>query len=174
MSIGSNICKNGHGPEYIDWKCMFCCSVALFNCNGGGLWFCDRCHNEGGKVIRDCGGKNCPLKLPHPPASNDFKKSAFPLGCSLCRSDHLVEYDEAQEAIRALLEEDPFAFENADRSLHSTAIVLSKKGGKKKGKKGKSKKQLQEEAEREALAKRMRIRRAAQRVAYEAAAKKAE
>jgi len=29
-SIGSNVCKNGHGAEFIDWKCMYCCSVALF------------------------------------------------------------------------------------------------------------------------------------------------
>ena len=40
MSIGSNICKMGHGADYIDWKCMYCCSVALFNC-GGAKWFCD-------------------------------------------------------------------------------------------------------------------------------------
>ena len=34
LSIGSNNCKKGHGPEAIDWKCMYCCSVALFNCGG--------------------------------------------------------------------------------------------------------------------------------------------
>ena len=88
MSIGSNICRNGHGAEFIDWKCMFCCSVALFNC-GGKMWFCDRCHDEGGRKLRDCKGINCPLKVHHPPADRDVKKSGFPLGCSLCRSEHL-------------------------------------------------------------------------------------
>lgn len=88
MSIGSNICRNGHGAEFIDWKCMFCCSVALFNC-GGKMWFCDRCHDEGGRILRDCKGINCPLKVHHPPADRDVKKSGFPLGCSLCRSEHL-------------------------------------------------------------------------------------
>ena len=33
----------------------------------------------------DCGGVNCPLGVPHPPPCNDPKKSAYPLGCSLCR-----------------------------------------------------------------------------------------
>ena len=32
MSVGSNICNNGHGAEFIDWKCMYCCSVAVFFC----------------------------------------------------------------------------------------------------------------------------------------------
>ena len=46
MSIGSNICKKGHGADYIDWKCMYCCSVAVYNCGGvhGGRWFCEPCH----------------------------------------------------------------------------------------------------------------------------------
>jgi len=93
MSMGSNICTKGHGSEFIDWKCMFCCSVALFFCGGVGWWFCDRCHSNGGKFIKDCKGKNCPLKVLHPPAGRDPKKSSFPLGCSLCRSEHLEEYD---------------------------------------------------------------------------------
>ena len=95
MSIGSNICNNGHGTDFIDWKCIFCCSVALFLC-GGVTWFCDRCHNEAiarKQKVRDCFGKNCPLKVPHPRANKDAKKSSFPLGCSLCRSEHLEDFD---------------------------------------------------------------------------------
>ena len=91
MSIGRNIYNNGHGTEFIDWKCIYCCAVALFSCNRGKMWFCDRCHNEGGKVLRDCKGKNCPLKIHHPPASKECKKSTFLLGCSICRSEHLEE-----------------------------------------------------------------------------------
>ena len=49
MSIGSNICNKGHGPEAIDWKCMFCCSVALFNCSGQ-HFYCDPCHQNPGKA----------------------------------------------------------------------------------------------------------------------------
>ena len=118
MSIGSNICNNGHGAEFIDWKCMYCCSVALFSCHAGKLWFCDRCHNEGGKKIRDCNGINCPLKIHHPPASKDVNKSAFPLGCSLCRSEHLEEFDEAQMIIRSMMDEEPMIFADIDRTMH--------------------------------------------------------
>ena len=36
------------------------------------------------------GGLDCPLGLAkHPVASDDTSKGAFPLGCSLCRSNHL-------------------------------------------------------------------------------------
>ena len=68
MSIGSTKCKNGHGDQFIDWKCQWCCSVAIFNCAGGTLWMCDRHHTKGPKVVEDCGGKNCPLNIPHPAA----------------------------------------------------------------------------------------------------------
>ena len=105
MSFGSNICTKGHGAECIDWKCMYCCSVALFNCHGK-YFFCDRCHNECGRKIRDCKGKNCPLNTPHPPAGPDIKKSGFPLGCSICRSEHLEEYDAAQAMIKKMVAEE--------------------------------------------------------------------
>ena len=106
--MGSAICNKGHDVEFIDWKCMYCCSVALFNC-GGAQWFCDRCHNEAiarKTRIRDCKGKNCPLGVLHPRPSRDAAKSAFPLGCSLCRSEHLEEYQRAQEAIAAFTEDE--------------------------------------------------------------------
>ena len=87
-----------HGEEQIDWKCMYCCSVALFCCFGT-HYFCERCHDEycdNDEVvkIRDCKGKNCPLGVPHPPASDDYTKSTYPLGCGLCRSDHLADMHE--------------------------------------------------------------------------------
>ena len=69
--------------------------------------------------------------MPHPRAGRDIKKSAFPLGCSLCRSEHLEEYDAAQEQIRKLLEDEGIdAFLKMDRSLHET-VKLG--GGGKKG-----------------------------------------
>lgn len=35
-----------HGNEFVDWKCMYCCSIALFICVGGGYAFCTPCHNN--------------------------------------------------------------------------------------------------------------------------------
>ena len=81
-----------HGTAHIDWKCSYCCSVAMWHCFGT-TYMCDKCHSTdpyGGK-LHDCGGKNCPLGMPHPPADKDPKKSTFPLGCGLCRSDRLAE-----------------------------------------------------------------------------------
>ena len=98
MSVGRNTCTKGHGTKAIDWKCMFCCSVALFMCKGGTLWFCDDCHNNAKaicgnpKAHKNCNGVNCPLNVPHPPPSSDHKKSAFPLGCSICRAEHLEKF----------------------------------------------------------------------------------
>lgn len=84
-----------HGNEFIDYKCMFCCSIALFVSEGGRKYDCEPCiHNalDGSrKVITDCmGGPNCPLGIfKHPKADLDVRKSKYPLGCSLCRSEKL-------------------------------------------------------------------------------------
>ena len=163
MSIGSNICKKGHEAQYIDWKCIFCCSIALFFC-GGNRWFCDRCHSKTGQKVRDCGGKNCPLKIHHPPADADGRKSAFPLGCSLCRSDHLLEYDAAQDEIRKLIDEEGSSIMfDIDRVPHATLGIT---GGKKKGRAPKKPPTVFEKAKaakklREAKEKAARERRAA-------------
>jgi len=90
-----------HGKEQIDWKCMFCCSVALFHCFGT-HYFCNACHDEYCRPpynqveTKDCNGVNCPLGVPHPAASMDHTKSTFPLGCGLCRSDKLAQMKENQ------------------------------------------------------------------------------
>lgn len=80
-----------HGKTQIDWKCNYCCSIALFHCFGT-TYFCDRCHKEYGTgiKIRDCNGHDCPLAMPHPPASRDLSISTFPLGCGICRSERLA------------------------------------------------------------------------------------
>ena len=77
LGYGKEMCEK-HGNEYCDWKCMFCCSIALFYCVGGGLKFCTPCHNDamnGGKhkVQTQCtGGPKCPLGLKsHPMANGD-------------------------------------------------------------------------------------------------------
>ena len=84
-----------HGNEFIDWKCMFCCTIALFVCAGGTGYYCTPCHNDAmaawrqRKAKTQCtGGKNCPLGVPeHPVGGTDHLKARFPLGCSLCRSN---------------------------------------------------------------------------------------
>ena len=136
MRVGRNICDI-HGAEFIDWKCMYCCSIALYNC-GGSIFYCGPCHDDITKrPKKDCGGVNCPLKIPHPPAGNDPKKSAFALGCSICRSNHLENYDRAQEIVRAMIDEEGVeAFVNADRFMHKSVKLRGGKKGKKKAKKG--------------------------------------
>ena len=84
---GKDICKE-HGKQQIDWKCMFCCDIAVFHCFGT-HYMCNRCHTGytgSGPEPRDCHGVNCPLGIDHPPASKDPRKSNFALGCGICRS----------------------------------------------------------------------------------------
>ena len=74
------------------------------------MYFCGPCHDEyvdnGGRVeIKDCGGKNCPLQVKHPPANSDFSKSYFPLGCGLCRSEKLEARKETFNIGEVLTEE---------------------------------------------------------------------
>ena len=45
LGYGKEMCEI-HGNEFIDWKCMFCCSVALFACTGGTGFYCTPCHND--------------------------------------------------------------------------------------------------------------------------------
>ena len=89
FGAGQKTCKK-HGDAAIAWKCMFCCSEALYQC-GGSHFFCED-HHDGYKdqrEVEDCKGVNCPLGVPHPPASNNPRMSAFPLGCSICRAENL-------------------------------------------------------------------------------------
>lgn len=60
-----------------------CCSEALYKC--GTSYFCEECHDDGDGELYDCGGVDCPLGVPHPPASHNALKAMYPLGCSLCR-----------------------------------------------------------------------------------------
>jgi len=83
-----------HGREFLEYKCRFCCSVAVWFCFGT-THFCDKCHNEPGRM---CEAKpedlpkcpagplmaqlegDCPLGCKHPPSGEEFC-----LGCSICR-----------------------------------------------------------------------------------------
>ena len=95
LGYGLEICEK-HGMEYIDWKCMRCCSMAVFFCNGGKATFCTPCHNDAmngvNEVHNNCtGGDCCPLGIPEHPKAGTETDSCFPLGCSLCRSENVAQ-----------------------------------------------------------------------------------
>ena len=63
----------------------------------------------------DCGGVNCPLGVPHPRPCNDPKKSAYPLGCSLCRVKTNSNFQGAALAIEEVkLEEEKKMVDNSE------------------------------------------------------------
>ena len=45
LGFGKAMCEQ-HGNEFVDWKCMFCCSIALFICAAGTGNYCTPCHND--------------------------------------------------------------------------------------------------------------------------------
>lgn len=92
---GGEICPR-HGKEYLEFKCRYCCSVAIWFCFGT-THFCETCHNNldvqnipkeqlpvcpAGPAGKQLSGE-CPLKLDaarHPKTGEEFA-----LGCSICR-----------------------------------------------------------------------------------------
>ena len=89
ISIGAGQTKcEKHGSEFIDFKCKFCCSLAMWFC-WGTTHFCDPCHMKAGSnVVKVCKGPGqCDLgKLleNHPPNGSEYA-----LGCNVCRSNSL-------------------------------------------------------------------------------------
>ena len=109
IGAGQTTCEK-HGNVQIDWKCMYCCSTALFCCFGT-HYMCEPCHssyNWGIMPLKDCHGVNCPLGIAHPPPHNDPKKGGvFPLGCGICRSEKLEKLQQLKDANQLLdLQED--------------------------------------------------------------------
>ena len=45
LGLGETMCEK-HGNEFIDFKCMYCCSMAVFMCSRGSNYFCTPCHND--------------------------------------------------------------------------------------------------------------------------------
>lgn len=78
-------CKKGHGKEYIEFKCRYCCSMATYFCFGK-THFCDTCHNQRPDLRKDSalpkckGARYCPLRVDHAPNGQECC-----LGCSMCR-----------------------------------------------------------------------------------------
>lgn len=81
-----------HGTDYIEFKCRYCCSVAVYFCFGT-THFCDSCHTNhtkmtsmGSNLPRCPAGPagqqltgSCPLGIEHPPNGQEHC-----LGCGLC------------------------------------------------------------------------------------------
>ena len=102
LGFGQELCEQ-HGNEFTDWKCGFCCSIALFFCCGGQYKFCTPCHNNAmnGQLepqSKCTGGKDCPLGLAYHPLASREREANFPLGCSLCRSEKLAQIADNENA----------------------------------------------------------------------------
>ncbi|OTF80766.1 hypothetical protein BLA29_008492, partial [Euroglyphus maynei] len=81
----AQICPK-HGTDYLEYKCRFCCSVAVYFCFGS-THFCAACHDDFQRLISlkeypqcpvgphsiprdDC--DECPLRVKHPPTGQEF------------------------------------------------------------------------------------------------------
>ncbi|CAK1554738.1 unnamed protein product [Leptosia nina] len=97
---GARTCPK-HGSDFLEYKCRYCCSVAVFFCFGTSH-FCNACHDDFQRVtniprhmLPQCpaGPKceqlpgttdECPLHVLHPPTGEEFA-----LGCGVCRNAHV-------------------------------------------------------------------------------------
>ncbi|KAF0289803.1 E3 ubiquitin-protein ligase MYCBP2 [Amphibalanus amphitrite] len=87
-----------HGTDFLEYKCRYCCSVAVFFCFGK-THFCNACHDDfqrltsipvlqlpacpAGPRAVQLEGSECPLHVEHPPTGEEFA-----LGCGVCRNAH--------------------------------------------------------------------------------------
>ncbi|XP_056648043.1 E3 ubiquitin-protein ligase MYCBP2 isoform X1 [Diorhabda sublineata] len=87
-----------HGTDFLEYKCRYCCSVAVFFCFGT-THFCNPCHDDfqrvtnlpknelpicpAGPRAKQLEGDECPLHVKHPPTGEEFA-----LGCGVCRNAH--------------------------------------------------------------------------------------
>ena len=96
LGFGQKSCEK-HGETFIDYKCRFCCNIALYVCFNG-THFCQSCHHQAWtrtlnfhrdlKTIKCSNPKgSCPLGIEDHVLA--WKNPRFGLGCSLCRSEKL-------------------------------------------------------------------------------------
>ncbi|XP_026474963.1 E3 ubiquitin-protein ligase highwire-like [Ctenocephalides felis] len=94
---GARTCPR-HGMDFLEYKCRYCCSVAVFFCFGT-THFCNACHEDfqrvanvppeelpvcpAGPKATQLEGDECPLHVKHPPTGEEFA-----LGCGVCRTCH--------------------------------------------------------------------------------------
>lgn len=82
INAGNITCAK-HKTDFIDYKCRYCCDLALWFCFGT-THFCDKCHrNPYDTAPKVCKGpEKCPLKGNHAKNGEEYA-----LGCSLCREE---------------------------------------------------------------------------------------
>uniref|UniRef100_A0A8C9U137 RCR-type E3 ubiquitin transferase n=1 Tax=Scleropages formosus TaxID=113540 RepID=A0A8C9U137_SCLFO len=87
-----------HGMDFLEYKCRYCCSVAVFFCFGT-THFCNACHEDFQRITsipkeelphcpagpkgKQLEGNECPLHMVHPATGEEFA-----LGCGVCRNTH--------------------------------------------------------------------------------------
>jgi hypothetical protein len=93
--IAIQVCPK-HGTDFLEYKCRYCCSVAVYFCFGT-THFCNPCHDDFQRVTstpkselpqcpvgpraKPLEGTECPLHVKHPPTGEEFA-----LGCGVCRN----------------------------------------------------------------------------------------
>jgi len=91
----AQICTK-HGTDFLEYKCRYCCSVAVYFCFGT-THFCRTCHDDFQRIVgvpkhtlpscpagpgaQKLQGTECPLHVIHPPTGEEFA-----LGCGVCRN----------------------------------------------------------------------------------------
>lgn len=109
-----------HGIDFLEYKCKFCCSIAVFFCFGT-THFCDTCHDDfqrltnipkiklpkcpAGPKASQLMGDECPLHIVHPPS--EFSDS---FGCY--SNPNFVNSLQLERSLR-------WAVESAGTSTHS-------------------------------------------------------
>ena len=77
--VGETVCSK-HGPEFIEFKCKFCCGVANWYC-WGNTHFCDECHRKQVWQSTSASTHQQALDLP-PPSTRSYCLSLHILTCS--------------------------------------------------------------------------------------------
>ncbi|CAB3398193.1 unnamed protein product [Caenorhabditis bovis] len=94
-TTGVQVCPR-HGVEFLEYKCRFCCSIAVYFCFGT-THFCAPCHDDFQRLMTlpknllppcpvgprsmPLDEPSCPLKMKHPPTGEEFA-----MGCGICRN----------------------------------------------------------------------------------------
>ena len=77
-------------PDYIEYKCRFCCNIASRYNSQTETHFCENCYfnNYQNSIIKKCNKKCCPFNGAHKPNGNEFC-----LGCFICRYESKIISD---------------------------------------------------------------------------------
>nr|CAD7431359.1 unnamed protein product [Timema monikensis] len=101
-----------HGTDFLEYKCRYCCSTAVFFCFGT-THFCNACHDDfqrvtniprmelptcpAGPKAKQLEGDECPLHVKHPPTGEEFA-----LGCGV-ECSHFLAHSRILDTTNAVL-----------------------------------------------------------------------